>query len=148
MNVTGLSVKEVAEMIESRVPGGRLVTSLLLSLLALTTATACAVYLYHALVLPLVSGAFSLFKTRTVAPATVGSVIGSLIGSAILILTFRYVKNQVLQDYSTVLSSQGEVLTSYQKVYAGLGEVLECQKAINLRLDDITVRVSVLEDNR
>ncbi len=118
-------------MIESRIPGGRYVTSILICLLVLTAATASAVYLYHALVLPMVLGVSSLFTTGTIAPTALGALIGSLIGSIFLYLVFRYMS--------------GIILASYRKVNDGLGVLLEGQNAIGRRLDSLESRVSVLE---
>jgi len=49
MNVSGVSVKEVVEMIEARIPYDRYVTSILICPLIFTVATPSGIYLYHAL---------------------------------------------------------------------------------------------------
>jgi hypothetical protein len=131
MNVSGVSVKEVVEIIESRIPGGRYVTSILISLLALTVAVWSGIYLYHYLILSIVLGIASLIKTGHVAAPTVASIIGSIIGSVILYVTFQIAMNTVLTDY--------------KKAASVMGVVLEHQSIIGRRLDTIETRVSALE---
>jgi hypothetical protein len=131
MNVSGVSVKEVVETIESRIPYGRPVISILIVLLVLTVATASGIYLYHALLLPLVLGVASMVQTGKIVASTAGGVIGSSIGSIVLYYTFHHMSKTVLTDY--------------KKVNDGLGEALEAQRAIGRRLDAIETRVSALE---
>ena len=138
VGVSGVSVKEVVEMIESRIPGGRYVTSILISLLVLTIATASAVYLYHALVLPIVLGVSSLLTTGKIAATTLGALFGSLIGSVVLYLSFRYTI-KVLQDM------QSTVLADYRKVDSSLKMICDLQNDISRRLNAIESRVSALE---
>jgi len=138
MNVSGVSVKEVVEMIEARIPGGRYITSILICLLVLTAATASALYLYHSLILPLVLGVSSLLTTGKIAGTTIGALLGSLVGSAALYVSFRFTI-RVLQDM------QKQVLAGYQKFNSGLGTILDGQKALGQRLDAIESRVSALE---
>jgi hypothetical protein len=127
MNVSGVSVKEVVEMIESRIPGGRYVTSILIGLLVLTLATATGIYLYHTLVLPVVLGVSSLLKTGQVAPTTVGGMIGALIGSVILSATFRYMTR-------STLNMQKTLLISYEKFDNNLGMLVQRLETIENRV--------------
>jgi hypothetical protein len=138
IGVSGVSVKEVVEMIESRIPGGRYVISILLCLLVLTAATASSVYLYHALVLPMVLGAASLLTTGRIAPTTIGALLGSLIGGAVLYVSFRF-SIRVLQNM------QNTVLKDYRSIDSSLGLIRDLQNDIVRRVDRIESRVSTLE---
>jgi hypothetical protein len=132
IGVTGISVKEVVEMIESRIPGGRYVTSALICLLVLTAATASGLYLYHSLVLPVVAAVSSLLRTGQIASSTIGSMLGSLVGSVILYVSYRYTIKIVLTDY--------------KKVAEGLAIVCDRQDVVGKRIDAIESRISVIED--
>jgi hypothetical protein len=114
-------------MIESRIPGGRYVIPVLLCLLVLTVATASAVYLYHALILPVVLGVSSLLRTGQIASTTVGAMIGSAIGSIVLLVSFRYTAGVLLKMQSTVLAD-------YQQVGDSVQSILEGQHAPNFIL--------------
>jgi membrane protein DedA with SNARE-associated domain len=129
MNVSGVSVKEVVEIVESRVPGGRYVIPILLCLLILTVATACGAYLYHALMLPVAA----LITTGQIAPTTIGGMIGSIIGSIILYLGGRYMQKSILANYDKILAND-------EKHARDLDELIELKKT-NLTIH----RVSTLE---
>jgi hypothetical protein len=47
MEIPPFGLKESVEVIESRIPGGRFLTTVLLCLLLLSVATACGAYLYR-----------------------------------------------------------------------------------------------------
>jgi membrane protein DedA with SNARE-associated domain len=117
MNVSGVSVKEVVEMIESRIPGGRYVISILLCLLILTATTACGAYLYHTLLLPVTA----LITTGHVAATTVGGMIGSIIGTIILLLGGSYMQRSIVSNY-------GKILANDEKHARDLNELLEIQE--------------------
>jgi len=138
IGVSGVSVKEVVEMIESRIPGGRYVISILLSLLVLTGATASAVYLYHALVLPMVSGVSSLVTTGRVPSTMWGALIGSTIGGIFLALTHRFLLKSILNSYQ-------KVSNQYERFAEGLSTILDKQDALGQRLGELESRVSALE---
>lgn len=126
-------------MIESRIPGGRYVTSILICLLILTAATASAVYLYHSLILPVVLGVSSLLGTGRIAPTTIGAMIGSGIGTILLLVSFRYTAGVLLRMQSTVLADYKQFANSVETLLAG-------QRAIGQRLDAIESRGSALEE--
>ena len=54
MDFSGVSLKEFVEMIEARIPGGKWVTTVILSLLVIVLAVFCVRYLGENAVLPLV----------------------------------------------------------------------------------------------
>ncbi len=138
IGVTGVSVKEVIEMIESRIPGGRYVTSILICLLVLTAATAPGIYLYHSLILPMVLGISSLRKTGQVAPSTLGAMAGSLIGSAIVYISFRF-------TVKVLIEMQDTVLADYRKFNSGLETIIRIQDGLRRAMEDMEARVSALE---
>jgi type II secretory pathway component PulF len=139
IGVTGISVKELVEMIESRIPAGRYVITILIYLLILTTATASGIYVYHALVLPVFVGISSLLTTGSATLPTITSIISSAMVSVGLYVTFRYSAN-------LVLASNKIIMADYKKVDESLGVLLANQKAIGQRLETIEARVSDIEN--
>jgi len=135
IGVSGVSVKEVVEMIESRIPGGRYVISILLCLLILT---ASGVYLYHALVLPMVLGVSSVITTGRIPSTTWGALVGSAIGGVILAFAYSYIFKKLLKGNELILSD-------YRKFADSFSLLLDNQDAIGLRLNAIESRVSALE---
>jgi hypothetical protein len=125
-------------MIESRIPGGRYVTSILICLLVLTAATAPGIYLYHSLILPMVLGISSLRKTGQVAPSTLGAMAGSLIGSAIVYISFRF-------TVKVLIEMQDTVLADYRKFNSGLETIIRIQDGLRRAMEDMEARVSALE---
>jgi hypothetical protein len=65
-------------------------------------------------------------------------MLGSLVGSVVLYVSFRFTI-KVLQDM------QKTVLAGYKKFDSGLGTILDRQDVLGRRLDDIESRVSALE---
>jgi hypothetical protein len=68
----------------------------------------------------------------------IGAILGSLIGSAFLYVSFRF-------TIKVLLDMQKQVLAGYQTFNSGLGTILDGQKALGRRLDAIESRVSALE---
>lgn len=147
-----LPTKELVEMIEARIPGGRLLSTaaLLLGLLAIIVA-AC-VYLYHVVIYPLIVLVVAGFTTGKINPASFGSFIATALGGVVSFLILNYglkryqeLMKDVLDNSRAVNENSGAVLRETETVLTLAKEASAQMVGVVEKIDDLEARVSALE---
>ncbi len=124
MSDTLLPTKELLDMIEERIPHGRVLTTSALLLALLAVIVASCVYLYHALILPTINLVVTAVTTGKINLPMLRSLIGSLIGSALVFYILEWTNRGVSRLMREMLDYSKTVLKHNEEILNGNGKIL------------------------
>jgi 1,4-dihydroxy-2-naphthoate octaprenyltransferase len=147
MNVSGLSVKEAMEAIEERIPLGRWIVKIVLFLAVLAIIVWLCKFLYHDLVSPLTSVAYSWFSSGNVklSRETLANFISAVFLGALFFILSHFLSANLLKIAREILE-RGKVVEEHvataTKFYQ---ETLSEAGTFNTVLGHLEERVQALE---
>ena len=137
-----LPTKELIQMIEERIPIGRILTTVALLVGLLAIIVSSCVYLSRAVIFPLVNLVSAGLTTGKVNTSVFSSFIASLIGTAAIYCMFEWtvrgssrLMSELLDSSTSVLKHNSDVLQVAESTNQQLGEVLMTVQKLEARVD-------------
>jgi hypothetical protein len=138
--------KELLQMIEDRVPGGRILTTAALVLAVLAITVASCVYLYHIVILPFVTFVIAGLTTGKINPTVFSSFIASGICGAVIFGLLEWMVRGSSRLMREMLDHSTHVLKSNTQVLSLAGETNRQLVAMAEMIRDMEARIKLLED--
>lgn len=151
MNVSGISLKEAMEAVEERIPYGRRVVTLLLTLMILAIGVILCKFLYSNLVFPVMAWAASWWATPLpirFEAAPIAEVVVSLIVGGIIVGSVMFAGNYFANRINLAIGLMEEMMKDVRigEFTAKGKDLIDTLNIVYDKLDALAERVSQLEN--
>jgi hypothetical protein len=141
-----IPTKELLQMIEERIPGGRVLTTAALLLAVLAIIVGSCGYLYRALVLPAIGLVVTLVTTGKINPSALGKFAVSVAFTASVYFTFEWLHRGSSRLMKEMLDQSKDILKRNDEVLSLAQQANEQMIAVTNAVQDLDARVTALEE--